>query len=93
VTVEKASSGKSSSDSKHPKTPPSQSRPKPSVEPERHPVLGTGGPAYLIFAAEFFNDEKFREYYAHRADRLLTLHADLPGMETALARLEGLLEA
>ena len=86
------SSSKSSTASKPPKTPPSQSPPKPSVEPKKHPVLGTGGAEYLIFAAATFSDEKFAEYYTHRADHLLVLHAEAEGAQDALARLETLIQ-
>jgi len=56
-------------------------------------VLGTGGIEYITFAAATFSDEKFADYYAHRAAHLLVLHADKEKAADALARLETLIQA
>jgi hypothetical protein len=38
--------------------------------------MGSGGIAYLNYAARVFSDEKFRDYYEHRAAHLLALHGE-----------------
>jgi hypothetical protein len=91
-TGAKASSRKSSTASTPPKTPAPPKLPRQSVEPKRHHVHGTGGEQYLIFAAATFSDEKFADYYLHRAERLMLLHSGKEQCTDSLARLEGLLE-
>ena len=51
--------------------------------------MGSGGIAYLNYAARVFSDEKFRDYYEHRAAHLLALHGDalLPTTGQKLSRL------
>lgn len=51
--------------------------------------MGSGGLAYLNFAAATFSDEKFRDYYEHRAAHLIAFHGEnlLPTTRAKLDRL------
>lgn len=89
-TVESPSSKKSSPTSPPPRTKaPAAPSPSSDEEPAKDPVQGCGGIAYLTYAAAFFPDEKFRDYYEHRAADLVDLHGDQLTPET-IARLKKL---
>jgi len=51
--------------------------------------MGSGGINYLNYAARYFSDETFRDYYEHRAGHLVKLHgaALLPITAARLATL------
>lgn len=55
--------------------------------PKPHPVLGTGGEAYMLHAIRTWKPEQLRETYAHRIPFLSRQHPDNPEILTFLNSL------
>lgn len=91
ATEESPSLTKSSASSPRRKTNPVAARKDSNDDaPAKDPVLGSGGLAYLEYAADVFLPEMFRDFYGHRAAMLLKHHEGKLSQRAAEA-LEALL--
>lgn len=70
--------------------PPAAPKGSNDTAPAKDPVLGSGGLAYLEYAADVFLPEMFRDFYGHRAAMLLKHHEGKLSQRAAEA-LEALL--